>query len=63
MPPAAKRYSMKPRHLIPTLLCVLWAAGGMAQPLRTQTTLKQGWRFMKEGRTGGAVIHIHGLGI
>ena len=51
MPPAAKRYSMKPRHLIPTLLCVLWAAGGMAQPLRTQTTLKQGWRFMKEGQT------------
>jgi len=54
---------MRLRHLIPTLLCVLWAAGGMAQPLRTQTTLKQGWRFMKEGRTGGAVIHIHGLGI
>ena len=42
---------MRLRHLIPTLLCVLGAGAGMAQPLRTHTTLKEGWRFMKEGQT------------
>ena len=41
---------MKPRLLIPTLLFVLGAGAGMAQQLRTQTTLKEGWRFMKEGQ-------------
>ena len=51
MPAAAKRYHMRLRHLIPTLLCVLGAGAGTAQPLRTQTTLKEGWRFMKEGQT------------
>lgn len=42
---------MKPRLLIPTLLFVLGAGAGMAQQLRTQTTLKEGWRFMKEGQS------------
>ena len=42
---------MKPRLLIPTLLFVLGAGAGMAQQLRTQTTLKDGWRFMKEGQS------------
>ena len=42
---------MKPRLLIPTLLFVLGAGAGMAQQLRTQATLKEGWRFMKEGQS------------
>ena len=42
---------MRLKLLIPTLLFVLGAGAGMAQQLRTQTTLKEGWRFMKEGQS------------